>query len=77
MSAALKRPVCRRAPPTTSPRKRNAAAEGTTKKAIRREPASIRARSLAATSSALPAARDISGSSAADTAMPKRLTGMR
>ena len=57
--------------------KSSAAAEGTTKKAMRRAPASRRVRSFVATSSPAPAVRDISGSSAAEMDIPKRLTGMR
>ena len=62
-------------PATRSPSAANAIAEGTTKNAICRRPASSRARNCAAIASSLPVARDIAGNSAADTDMPNRLTG--
>ena len=77
MSAAVNRPVWNSAPATTSPMKSSAADEGTTKNAMRRDPASSRVRSRPPPPRPAPAARDISGSSAAEIAMPKRLTGMR
>jgi len=45
------------------------------KNAIRRRPSFSRAWSVEATSSPTPTIPDIAGSSAAETAMPKRLTG--
>jgi hypothetical protein len=55
---------------------KSATADGTMKKATRRSPAVKRPRSFSATSDCSPAAAlDISGSSAAETEMPKRLTG--
>ena len=60
----------------TSPNAMNAIADGTTKYAIWRSPPSSFARRNAEISSWLPtAARRISGSCAADTAIPNRLTG--
>ena len=63
------------APATTSPRARKAIAEGTTKNAICRRPASSRSRRYAARSASLPTALAMAGSSAAETDMPNRLTG--
>ena len=60
---------------TTLPRKRKAAADGTTKNAICCNPCASRCRSTLAISSALPSALDIAGSSAAETDMPNKLTG--
>ena len=59
---------------STSPSARKAIAEGTMKNAIWRSPAFSRWRRRAATRP-VPSALDIAGSSAADTAMPNRLTG--
>ena len=68
-------PVWYSAAVTTSPSASNAMAEGTMKNAICRSPASSRRRSCAPTSAWSPSALDMAGSSAADTAMPNRLTG--
>ena len=62
-------------PTTTSPSARNAIADGTTKNAIRRRPASSRRRSASIAAGIAAATPDIAGSSAADTDMPNRLTG--
>ncbi len=50
-------------------------ADGTTKNAIRRSPASSRRRTTCAPSASALAAPDIAGNSAADTAIPNKLTG--
>ena len=56
-------------------RRMKATVEGTTKKAMRRRPCPSRSRRRVATAWASPVARAISGSSAAETAMPNRLMG--
>ena len=74
-SSGLKRPCWRIAAAITSPNARNTVADGTTKKAIRCSAGTSRARSASARAISSPATPDIAGSSAAETEMPKRLTG--
>ncbi len=59
----------------TSPRTKNATAEGTTKKEIFLSPFSSRCRSTNPISSCVPNALDMAGNSAAEIAMPNKLTG--
>src|SRR5450432_1112533 len=65
------------APVTTSPKARNATADGTTKNAMRLVLDWILLRSVSAISWSLPVALDMDGSSAAEIASPNRLTGSR
>ena len=55
----------------------NAIADGTTKNVTRRKALARRVRMLSARAVASPVALDISGSSAAEIAMPNKLTGSR
>ena len=61
----------------TRPMAKKATTDGTTQKAIWRSPLRSRSRNLAAISSSVPSALDISGSSDADTAIPNSPNGSR
>ena len=74
-SANVNRPLQNRAAAITSPRARNAIAEGTTKNAICRKPVLRRDRTISAPVESMLSAPAIAGSSAAETDIPNRLTG--